>query len=173
MRVPQLYRKPGWQRFFAGMMCGAVISWVIFLFTYGTFQEEQVTLIAEQQEHVKDLNNQISIYQEDLHKLNEDNKKMLLIQSVDVKLLNSEKYKISQPDKTKFEEHIKDDISEVITKDIESVYKTKELLKRTIENKIYTINEKKYEAEVKELIIYTRLTVEIEISFASLNVEFF
>lgn len=118
-------------------------------------------------EHVKDLNNQISIYQEDLHKLNEDNKRKLLIQSVSVKLLNGDKYKISQPDKTKFEEHVKDDISEVITKDIESVYQTKDLLKRTIENKVYMINEKKYEATVKELTIYTRLTVELEISFAT------
>ncbi|BAI86436.2 sporulation protein [Bacillus subtilis] len=149
------------------MMCGAVISWFFFLFTYGTFQEEQVSLIEKQKEHVKDLNNQISIYQEDLHKLNEDNKRKLLIQSVSVKLLNGDKYKISQPDKTKFEEHVKDDISEVITKDIESVYQTKDLLKRTIENKVYMINEKKYEATVRELIIYTRLTVELEISFAT------
>ena len=149
------------------MMCGAIISWLFFLFTYGTFQEEQVTLIEKQREHARDLKNQISIYQKDLHKLNEDNKQRLLIQSVDVKLINWEKYRIAQPDKMKFEEQVKDNISEVITKDIESVYKTKELLKRTIENKIYTINEKEFKAEVKELTIYTRLSVEIHISFAT------
>lgn len=149
------------------MMCGAIVSWLFFLFTYGTFQEEQVTLIEKQREHARDLKNQISIYQKDLHKLNEDNKQRLLIQSVDVKLINWEKYRIAQPDKMKFEEQVKDNISEVITKDIESVYKTKELLKRTIENKIYTINEKEFKAEVKELTIYTRLSVEIHISFAT------
>ncbi|WP_353408100.1 sporulation membrane protein YtrI [Bacillus velezensis] len=167
MRIPEYYKKPGWQRFFAGMMCGAIVSWLLFLFTYGTFQEEQVTLIEKQREHARDLKNQISIYQKDLHKLNEDNKQRLLIQSVDVKLINGEKYRIAQPDKMKFEEQVKDNISEVITKDIESVYKTKELLKRTIENKIYTINEKEFKAEVKELTIYTRLSVEIHISFAT------
>lgn len=41
--------------FFAGMMCGAIVSWVFFLFTYGTFQEEQVTLIEKQREHARDL----------------------------------------------------------------------------------------------------------------------
>ncbi|UBM15106.1 sporulation membrane protein YtrI [Bacillus velezensis] len=167
MRIPEYYKKPGWQRFFSGMMCGAIVSWLFFLFTYGTFQEEQVTLIEKQREHARDLKNQISIYQKDLHKLNEDNKQRLLIQSVDVKLINGEKYRIAQPDKMKFEEQVKDNISEVITKDIESVYKTKELLKRTIENKIYTINEKEFKAEVKELTIYTRLSVEIHISFAT------
>nr|MDH3093756.1 sporulation protein [Bacillus velezensis] len=167
MRIPEYYKKPGWRCFFAGMMCGAIVSWLFFLFTYGTFQEEQVTLIEKRREHARDLKNQISIYQKDLHKLNEDNKQRSLIQSVDVKLINGEKYRIAQPDKMKFEEQVKDNISEVITKDIESVYKTKELLKRTIENKIYTINEKEFKAEVKELTIYTRLSVEIHISFAT------
>ncbi|AAU24579.1 sporulation membrane protein YtrI [Bacillus sp. GM2] len=166
MRIPPYYKKPGWQRFFAGMMCGAIISWFVFLFTYGTFQEKQVVLIREQKERINDLNDQITIYREDLHKLNEDNKRKLLIQSVDVKLINGKQYKLSQPDMMNFEEHIRDNISDVITKDIESVYRTKELLKRTIENKEYTINDKKYKAKVTELTIYTRLSVEIKISFS-------
>ncbi len=166
MRIPPYYKKPGWQRFFAGMMCGAIISWVVFLFTYGTFQEKQVVLIREQKERINDLNDQITIYREDLHKLNEDNKRKLLIQSVDVKLINGKQYKLSQPDMMNFEERIRDNISDVITKDIESVYRTKELLKRTIENKEYTINDKTYKAKVTELTIYTRLSVEIKISFS-------
>ncbi|MDA1477594.1 sporulation membrane protein YtrI [Bacillus changyiensis] len=167
MRIPPYYQKPGWQRFFAGMACGAIISWFVFLFTYGTFQEEQVVMIREQKERIEDLNEQITIYREDLHKLNEDNKRKLLIQSVDVKLINGKQYKLSQPDKMNFEEHIMDNISDVITKDIESVYKTKELLKRTIENKLYTINDKTYKARVTDLTIYTRLSVEIKISFSN------
>ncbi|ATH92765.1 sporulation protein [Bacillus glycinifermentans] len=166
MRVPPYHKKPGWQRFFAGIMCGAVISWCVFLFTYGTFQEKQVIMIREQKERITDLNKQIDIYREDLHKLNEDNKRKLLIQSVDVKLVNAKQYKLSQPDQMNVEENIKDNISDVITKDIESVYRTRELLKRTIENKVYTINDKTYKAKVTELTIYTRLSVEIKISFS-------
>ena len=73
---------------------------------------------------------------------------------------------MSQPDMMKFEDQVRDNISDVITKDIESVYRTKDLLKRTIENKEYTINDKKYTAKVTELTIYTRLSVEIKISFS-------
>ena len=61
-----------------------------------------------------------SLMREDLHKLNEDNKRKLLIQSVDVKLINGKQYKLSQPDMMNFEERIRDNISDVITKDIES-----------------------------------------------------
>ncbi|MBR3379743.1 MAG: sporulation protein [Bacillus sp. (in: Bacteria)] len=166
MRVPELYKRPGWQRFFAGMMFGAIVSWLIFLFTYGTFQEKQVTLLRSQQHHMDSLKEQITLYREDLHTLNEDNKKRLLIQSVDVHLVNREQYKIPEPDTLKFEDQVKEDISEVITKDIESVYKTKELLKRTVENKEYTIREKTYRAKVTELTIYTKLSLEVRISFA-------
>lgn len=166
MRVPPYHKKPGWRCFFAGIMCGAVISWLVFLFTYGTFQEKQVIMIRQQKERITDLNKQIDIYREDLHKLNEDNKRKLLIQSVDVKLVNAKQYKLSQPDQMNVEENIKDNISDVITKDIESVYRTRELLKRTIENKVYTINDKTYKAKVTELTIYTRLSVEIKISFS-------
>lgn len=60
---------------------------------------------------------------------------------------------------------MKDNILEVIIKDIESVYKIKEFLKWMIENKVYIINEKEYKVEVKELMIYMRLFVEIYIFF--------
>lgn len=87
-----------------------------------------MTLLRSQQHHMDSLKEQITLYREDLHKLNEDNKQRLLIQSVDVHLVNREQYKIPEPDTLKFEDQVKEDISEVITKDIESVYKTKELL---------------------------------------------
>ncbi|BBP91508.1 hypothetical protein BsIDN1_51260 [Bacillus safensis] len=125
-----------------------------------------MTLLRSQQHHMDSLKEQITLYREDLHKLNEDNKKRLLIQSVDVHLVNREQYKIPEPDTLKFEDQVKEDISEVITKDIESVYKTKELLKRTVENKEYTIREKAYRAKVTELTIYTKLSLEVRISFA-------
>jgi hypothetical protein len=166
MRIPPYYKKPSWEIFFAGMVCGAIVTWFFFLFTYGTFQQKQVTLIKEQKEHITDLNDQIKIFQDDLHKLNEDNKRKLMIQSVEVNLINGEQYRLSQPDRLAIEEEIKDQISEVITKDIESVYKTKEILKRSIENKRFKANGHDYQAKVEELIIYTRLSVEIRISFA-------
>lgn len=54
MRIPEYYKNRDGS-VFAGMMCGAIVSWLFFLFTYGTFQEEQVTLIEKQREHARDL----------------------------------------------------------------------------------------------------------------------
>lgn len=166
MRIPPYHKKPSWERFFAGMIFGAIVTWFFFLFTYGTFQQKQVTLIKEQREHISDLNDQIKIFQNDLYKLNEDNKRKLLIQSVEVNLINAEQYRIPQPDRLAIEEEIKDQISDVITKDIESVYQTKEILKRSIENKRFKGDGHDYQVKVEELIIYTRLSVQLRISFA-------
>ena len=40
MRIPPYYRKPTWQQFFAGMAIGGVISWFIFFYIFGVWQED-------------------------------------------------------------------------------------------------------------------------------------
>ncbi|MDV2888249.1 sporulation protein, partial [Alkalihalophilus pseudofirmus] len=49
MRIPPYYRRPSWQRFFAGMAIGGAISWCIFLYIFGVWQEENAKLIRKQQ----------------------------------------------------------------------------------------------------------------------------
>lgn len=53
----------------------------------------------------------------------------------------------------------------MLAKDIETVAKNKDLIKKIIENKPVKINEKRYKLKVKEMIIYTTLTIQLEISF--------
>lgn len=75
MRIPPYYRDKTWQRFFAGAAIGAVMSWFVFLYLFGTLQEKQVRHIAELQDKIVDLENDIRIWQEDYVKLNKANKK--------------------------------------------------------------------------------------------------
>ena len=49
MRIPPYYRKPTWQHFFAGMAIGGVISWFIFLYIFGVWQEDYSKQIKTQQ----------------------------------------------------------------------------------------------------------------------------
>ncbi|MEI2400973.1 sporulation protein, partial [Paenibacillus phytohabitans] len=55
MRVPPYYQKPGWQRFFAGVVIGALISWIVFLFQFGVLQDNQIKKITQQEDEIKDL----------------------------------------------------------------------------------------------------------------------
>ena len=52
-----------------------------------------------------------------------------------------------------------------LAKDIETVFKGKDLIKKIIENKTVKMNGKRYKLEVKEMIIYTTLSIRLDIKF--------
>ncbi|ANB57918.1 putative sporulation membrane protein ytrI [Anoxybacillus sp. B7M1] len=163
MRIPPYYRDKTWQRFFAGAAIGAVLSWFIFLHLFGVLQEKQVRQITELQDKIADLNSDIQIWQEDYIKLNKLNKKKLTVQEIRIQLVNANEYKLDSYMKFHIEESVKEDVSHLVAKDIETVYQSKDLLKKTIENKTYTINEQTYRLEITELFLFTTLSIELKL----------
>ncbi|WHY84978.1 sporulation protein [Neobacillus novalis] len=165
MRIPPLYRRPAWQRFFAGMAIGGAISWCIFLYIYGVWQEENTELLRKQQQEIVDLNNEKKIWQEEYKEMNKRNIEQLTVQKINIKILNAEKYKLDSLSVLETEDSVRDDIDMMLAKDLETVYKSKDLLKKIIENKPIKINDKRYKLKVNELVIFTNLTIQLEIQF--------
>ncbi|MEH7074764.1 sporulation membrane protein YtrI [Neobacillus drentensis] len=165
MRIPPLYRKPSWQRFFAGMAVGGAISWCIFLYIYGVWQEENTELIRKQAQDIVDLNEEKKIWQEEYKEINKRKIEQLTVQKINIKITNWEKYKLDSLSVLETEDAVKDDINMMIAKDIETVYKSKDLLKKIIENKPIKINDKRYKLKVKEMVFYTNLSIQLEIQF--------
>ena len=165
MRIPPYYRRPSWQRFFAGAAVGGAISWCIFLYIFGVWQEESAILIREQQKEISELNNDIKIWQEDYEELNNRNLEKITVQKINIKITNWERYKLDQFSVFETEEAVRDDIKMVLAKDLETVAKSKDLVKKIIENKPIKINDKRYKLRVKEMIIFTTLTIQLEIQF--------
>lgn len=165
MRIPPFYRRASWQRFFAGTAIGGAISWCIFLYIFGVWQEEHTKLIRQQEKDIVDLQEEKKIWQEEYKEMNKRNIEQLTVQKINIKITNWEKYKLDSLSVLETEDIVRDDISMMIAKDIETVYKSKELLKRIIENKTVKINDKRYKLKVKEMVIYTTLTIQLEIAF--------
>lgn len=165
MRIPPFYLRPSWQRFFSGMAIGGAISWGIFIYIYGVWQDKHTFKIRRQAEEIKELKDDISIWQQEYKEINKRNIEQLTVQKINVKITNWEKYKLDQLSVLETEESIKDDINTMLAKDIETVFKNKELLKKIIENKTFKINDRRYKLHVKEMVIYTTLSIELEISF--------
>jgi len=166
MRIPPFYRFRSWQLIFFGAIIGAILSWLIFLYMYGEMQEKQVQTIRKQNEEIMDLRKEKKIWQEDFQKLNEKNQKLLTVQEIYIKVVNADKYKLDSLSVFEIEESIKEDISMVLAKDLSLVYSTRELLERTIENKPVKIKDKRYKLQVKNMVFYTLLTIEVEIGLA-------
>jgi hypothetical protein len=165
MRIPPLYRRPAWQRFFGGMAIGGMISWCIFLYIFGVWQEQNTELIQKQEKEIVDLKEEKKIWQEEYKEINKRNIEQLTIQKINIKITNWEKYKLDSLSVLETEDAVRDDISIMIAKDMETVYKSKDLLKKIIENKQIKINDKRYKLKVKEMVFYTALSIQLEIQF--------
>jgi hypothetical protein len=165
VRIPPYYRRPSWQRFFAGMVIGGAISWCIFIYIFGVWQEKHTALIDKQREDIVDLTEEKKIWQEEYKEINKRTIEQLTIQKINIKITNWEKYKLDMLSVSEIEDSVKDDISLMIAKDIDTVYKSKELIKKVIHNKPVKINDKRYKLRVKEMIIFTTLSIQLEIEF--------
>ncbi len=165
MRIPPHYQQPTWQRFFAGAAIGAIISWGVFLFIFGVIQEKHSTIINEQKQVIQDLQNDKKIYQEEYTKLNKKAQEKLTIQEIKIHLTNGDRYLFKDFRVKSIENKIKDDLNDLIAKDIESISSSYLLIERTIENRIFEFDGNKYKLEMSKLMLHTTLYIEVEISF--------
>ncbi len=165
MRIPPHYQQPTWQRFFAGTAIGAIISWGVFLFIFGVIQEKHSIIINEQKQTIQDLENDKKIYQEEYTKLNKEAQKKLTIQEIKIHLTNGDRYLFKDFRIKNIENRIKEDLSDLIAKDIESVSSSQLLIERAIENRSLDFDGKKYKLEMTKLLLHTTLYIEVEISF--------
>jgi len=163
MRIPPYYRLPTWQRFFAGVVIGAIGSWFIFFYMYGVLQEKQISIIEIQRKEIHELKIKVGIWEQDFNKLNEETEKHLSVKEIQVNIVNDRFYDLDKLSVAEAEEVIRTDLTTLITKNVEDVYKAKALLKKSIENKILEINKKRYRIEITEIFFYTNMEIEVKL----------
>ena len=163
MRVPPFRHSKNWDRFFFGTVIGALLSWLIFLFMFGEMQEQQAKTIREQREMIADLEKEKKIWQEEFQKLNEKNMQMLTVQEIVVKIANGDKYKLDRLSVFEIEERIKESIGMILAKDLNLVFNSRELIRNVVEYTPIKVNDKRYRAVIKEMVIYTTVTLQLEL----------
>ncbi|KUP05590.1 sporulation protein [Bacillus coahuilensis m2-6] len=167
MRIPPYYRIPSWQRFFVGCVLGGIVSWMIFLFIFGSLQEKLSMDILELKSELEEVERQKDIYFEDAKELNEKNERLLTIQTVEVKIANAKKYDLQDSYTIKqAEELLVKELNLVINKDLETIFTNKELIIKLLENKVMKINKKNYTFQVKEMYFFTSLQIVLEMKLA-------
>lgn len=166
MRIPPYYRKPEWQRFFSGMAIGAVLSWCVFLYINGVSLEKNSKTIHEQKDEIAELKSDIQIWMDDYAELNKKNQEKLTVQEIKVKIVNDKKYKqyLDTLSIYEIEEEIKGQLNMLLAKDLDSVFKSRDLITKLIENKSIKVNEKRYKLKIKSMVIYTSVSIQVEIS---------
>jgi len=163
MRAPFLANDKGWQRFFSGIVIGGIVSWIIFFYMHSEMQEDQIQEIIEQKREISNLRDKIEIWEKESESLNEETEKKLTIQEIQVTIENYREYDLDLLSVLEAQEAIRKDLSSLISKDLETVYKGKLLIKKTIENKTVEMIEKKYTFEVTEIMFYSTIFIEVKV----------
>ena len=164
MHIPPYYRKPSWQRFFSGMVVGAGLSWCIFLYMHGVMLEEKSAEISKLSSELKDEKNKVKIWQDDYKALNKKSLEQLTIQDIKVKITNGAKYDLDTLAVLQVEEEIREDLTYFIAKDLEFVYKSRDLITKIIKNKVIkAANGKRYRLRIKSTVVYTTVNLELEL----------
>ncbi|MFS0673061.1 sporulation membrane protein YtrI [Ornithinibacillus sp. 179-J 7C1 HS] len=153
MHVPRYHKKPGWQRFLVGMLFGALISYWVVIFMYGTMYQEKVIENSKLHEELNDAENRILALEKDNEDLNEKSKQKIVIEEIELEILNAKELKIDMLLQNELEGLVKEEIKDIIGKDLLMVAESDTLLLSSIENKSYKVDDFSYDFEIKRLII--------------------
>ncbi len=149
---------------FSWRCCWRRVELVYFFCTYTVFfQEEQASKIAEQREIIEKQEAKLHVLLEDQEKLNTENKRLLTIQEIKIKLINREKYDLDNLTLENMTTSIHNDLQHLLTKNIQSIAKNKDLLKKVIENKTYKHYDRLYRFKVDTISFDTVLEISITI----------
>ncbi|MFB5663590.1 sporulation membrane protein YtrI [Alteribacillus sp. HJP-4] len=166
MRIPPYYRKPGWQRFFAGVAIGTLAGWAFFIFQFGAIHEELVVDLNKQRLLIAEQHEQIDLLREAEQAKNQENERKLTIQDVSITFTNEKSSKLNELALYELKQEAESEMHLLKNKNIESAVEGKELIKRTIENKTYTSGDKQYKLKIEEMYIYTMLELYVRIEAA-------
>src|SRR5690606_5676599 len=114
MHIPPYYKKPTWQHFFVGIVFGGIIAYLVLLYMYGTMYE---TLLEENQQLKSEINNltlQNEALMKDNEDLNEQSNKVPVVNSIEVKITNWEKFKLDRLTVYELAELVKEEINHLI-----------------------------------------------------------
>ncbi|BAB06890.1 hypothetical protein P4637_05245 [Halalkalibacterium halodurans] len=167
MRVPPYYRRPGWQRFFAGLIIGILIGWVFFLLQYGPIHDELILERSKQQAEVAQLKERIDDLVRKQNEQNEENQKKLTIQEIEISFTNARSLRLNQLTLYELHQQAIEELHFLEQRDIETVANMKDLMISTLENKVFSINDSRYQLDVEEVYLFTTLHIYAKIVPAS------
>jgi len=163
MKAPPERLSIGWAKFFVGIFFGFIISWLVFIYMYGVTEEEQVKQISELKMINKSLIRDKNILIESTERLNKENKRNLTVQEIQVTILNYKQYNLNEFTKLRLVDDVKNDLSHLLTQDIKSVSRNRELLRRAVENKVYIKDDRRFKLEVDTIYFDTILEITLKI----------
>ncbi|WP_077327461.1 sporulation membrane protein YtrI [Virgibacillus siamensis] len=166
MHIPPYYKKPSWQRFFAGAFFGACIAYFIFVYMHGFMYEQLLGENKDLQSQVAELKKQNEALLQDNQDLNEKTEEPLTVNSIEITITNQDELRLDKLIIHDLEELMKEEIDHIIGKDVSIIDESAQLLISSLENKEYTVDDFNYGFTIKKLTISKTLKITAEAELA-------
>lgn len=163
MRIPPYYKQASWQRFFAGVVIGMLIGWFFFIYLFGNAYDRLIIDYKKQEATIKEQEEKIQFLRSDQEEKNKENERKLTIQEIKVFFNNEKDLKLNELTLHELRSSIESELTAIRKQNIATVASSRHLLIQTLENKIFTVNDKKYQIIVKELYLFTTLELYVDI----------
>ncbi|GGM26600.1 hypothetical protein GCM10011351_10440 [Paraliobacillus quinghaiensis] len=167
MHIPPYYKRESWQRFLAGTFVGAILAFFVFIYMYGQLYEGWVEKNLELHAELQELKSNYQALEENNKELDQKYNKKITISSIEIHITNQEKLDLDRFIIREFEEKIKNEMSDVIGKEVANFSENHKLLIKIVENKPYKIDDFSYQATVEHLFITEKLSVYLTLSPSS------
>lgn len=166
MHIPPYHKKITWQRFFIGAVFGALISYGIYIYIYGSLYERVLEENLEIQSELTDVKNQNEALLQDKEDLDEKSNEPQTVESIEVTITSQDALRLDRLIIHQLEDLIKEEINHLIGQEIATVEESNQLLLSTIENKGFTVDDVTYYFDVSLLVISNtvKLTVETKLT---------
>ncbi|MBU5593670.1 hypothetical protein KQI76_00665 [Amphibacillus sp. MSJ-3] len=166
MHFPSYYKRKGWQRLFVGIFIGGILGYFIFIYMYGQLMEKRIEENLQLRTEKQELQLSYRTLEENMSDLNQKYQQKLLIHSVNIIITNAETFKLDRFTLHELEELIKEEVSDILGKEVSTFNDHYPLLIKMIENKTFKINDFSYQATIKHLFIneHSEIHVELDIN---------
>ncbi|SET79524.1 hypothetical protein SAMN05421676_10887 [Salinibacillus kushneri] len=167
MHIPPYYKRRGFQYFFVGIITGAVIAYLLFLYFFGKYTEMRIEENIQLRDQIAELEQDLENITKDKEDLSRQNEENLTIQEIQIELENAEQLKLDRFIQHDLKEKIKDEISSLKGRNIETMQENLSFIESTIENKTYHVSDFSYDAAITRLIISKTFYVKVKLSMSS------
>lgn len=166
MHIPPYYKKENWQRFLAGTFVGAILAYSVFIYMYGQLYENWVEKNLSLHAELQELQTNYQVLEENKDELDQKYQQKLTISAFKITIINHEAYKLDRFILHDLEDMIKEEVSEILGKEVASLTENYMMLIRMVENKVYRVDDFSYQAVVRHLFINETSEIHIELKTA-------
>lgn len=166
MHIPPYYKRKEWQRFLAGTFVGAILAYAVFIYMYGQLYENWVEQNMDLRAELQELEASYEALEKNNEELDQRYQQRLMVSSIDIVIMNHETFRLDRFILQDLEEMIKEEVKEILGREVSSVTENHILLLRMIENKVYNIEGSSYQAEVRHLFISESSEIHLELKIA-------